>query len=257
MTAIAKPSLAWIDVDKLVTFAETRFGKSAKKVEEASVDDLRVEPTLALVRAGLTGESVVNSDTVDLAVSITKTIQNAVGLFHQDVLGAVENWSSTGTSGGVIDLKGVSPVTGETIVAELKMRFNTIKASDEKNTWDGLKNAARVSGTGVKAYIFQIVPKTTVPYDRPWAVSGRAPIEEVRCADGVTAYHLVTGSPTALFDLMRAMPYVISEMANRSLGNGASAQLAFKGSEQTIQDMLVQSLPLHSHYDAPTAPPAP
>lgn len=247
MGSISKPELAWIDIDKVVDLAEKRFGASARKVNE-SLSSSRVEPTLAIVRSGLTGEPLADGETLDIAVSLTKTIQNAVGLFHQDVLGAVPGWQSTGASGGSIDLKGTSPVTKKPIVAEVKMRFNTIKASDEKKLWDDLDKAAAVSGNGTLSYIFQIVPRTNEPYDRPWAVSGRTPKPRVRCADGVTAYHLVTGHPNALLDLLNAMPFVTAQVAARSFGDSTNAELAFENSQGALNAIVLNSLPTSSKH---------
>lgn len=248
MPGSAIPSLNWVDINRVIDFAALRFKKSVETVRRAEAAATRVDPTLAIVRAGILGQPIVAEDDIDATVSITKTIQNAVGLFHQDVLGAVEGWSSSGPSGGAIDLKGVSPITQQPIVAELKMRWNTIKASDEKNTWDALKQAATVSSPETVAYVFQIVPKTNTPYDIPWKVSGRESIDRVRCADGVTAYHLVTGNPDALFELLAALPYIVGQVLSRQLGDEASAEFAFLHRESVVKELMAASLPPQSAH---------
>jgi len=248
MEFLTKPHLSWIEIDVVVALALKRFRKSAEKVREDALDTSRVEPTLAIVRSGLTGKSLQESESLDLAVALTKTIQNAAGMYHQDVLGAVPGWTSTGASGGVIDLKGISPVTGRSIVAESKMRYNTIKASDEAKMWDKLKDAAAVAGGGTLGYLFQIVPKYTGAYDRPWVVSGRNPIETVRCADGVTAYHLVTGHPNALFELMDVMPYVTTQVAESVLGSRENATNTFDHSSMELARIIQQSFPAKSAH---------
>lgn len=248
MEPYTKPHLDWIDIDKVVEIALKRFRKSAEKVRSDDLDASRVEPTLAIVRSGFTGKSLQESESLDLAVALTKTIQNAAGMFHQDVLGSVSGWESTGTSGGVIDLKGTSPVTGKSIVAESKMRFNTIKASDEAKMWDKLKDAASVAGNGTLGYLFQIVPKVLAPYDRAWAVSGRPVSESVRCADGVTAYHLVTGKADALFELMAAMPYITAQVAETVLGARSNAIHAFSHSGAEFDRIMAQSFPRKSAH---------
>lgn len=248
LTPFEKPALDWVNIDRLVEFAVARFQKSADMVLADARATTRVEPTLAILRSGLTGTSLLDSDTLDLSISLTKTMQNAVGLFHQDVLGAAAGWASTGTSGGAIDLKGVSPVTGKYIVAETKMRFNTIKGANEKDMWDSLKQAAVVTGEGTLGYIFQIIPKTTEAYDRAWKVSGRTPDERVRCADGVTAYHLVTGVPDALFQLLEAMPYLTAQVAARVFGTSANVERAFLNSREEYSRIISKALPRASAH---------
>ena len=58
-------------------------------------------------------------------VNTVKSIQNAVGNFHQKVLGNVEGWLDSGATGGVFDIQSKGPVAaaGNRIVfMEVKMR---------------------------------------------------------------------------------------------------------------------------------------
>lgn len=238
------PNLSWIDNQLLVEIATKRFEKSVKKARNDSLETVTVEPTLAIVRAGLTGSSMDADAELNVAVSLTKTLQNAVGLFHQDVLGSVQGWRSSGPAGGVVDLHGHSPVTGEDIVAEVKMRYNTIKSSDEPSVWDKLKNASRTdSREGACAYLFQIVPKTAKAYNRPWVVSNRPRDARVRAVDGVTAYHLVTGDDGALRDLLFAMPWVMRQVLIGVLGTDAPALPAYRDIDDILAGVLSRSLP--------------
>lgn len=248
MSEIELPNLDWISIERVVEIAKKRFAGSLKRIRGDIAIASRVDPTLSLFRAGFTGQTLVIDDDTDFLVSITKTMQNAIGLFHQDVLGEVVGWKSTGAAGGAIDLHGVSPLTEGSILAEVKMRWNTIKASDEAGVWDDLKHAATIAGKGSNAYVFQIVPQTNDPYDRPWKVSGRVPIERVRCADGVTAYHLVTGKPTALFELLEALPAVITRVLDDLFHDGTNAKIAFDGREAITREVISSNLPSRSFY---------
>jgi hypothetical protein len=248
MSETKTPMLNWIDIEKVIAIAEHRFEKSIKAVQENAKSAGKVDPTLSIVRAGILGQPMVVEDTIDETVSITKTIQNAVGLFHQDILGTVTGWSSSGTSGGSIDLRGTSPITKKSIIAEVKMRWNTIKASDEKNIWDDLKHAVSLTGSDSIGYVFQIIPKTNTAYDTPWKVSGRESNEKIRCADGVTAYHLVTGKPDALSELLTILPHVMTEAVTNILGNGNNARIAFKNSEPIVKQIIAGNLPPKSAH---------
>lgn len=210
--------LSWITFSKLVEIAKKSFRSSFMKVHEDDFNALSTEPTLVLVRATLAGGIVKNQADADRIVAVTKTIQNAVGNFHQEVLGSVDGWETLGKAGGVLDIKSTEPVSlagHRTVIAEVKMRYNTIKASDEKSMHDKIKDAVNLYGGSKQAvgYIFQIVPQNKAGYDRPWVVSGREQVDYVRAADGVTAYHLVTGIDAAYFQLMDVLPEVIREAA--------------------------------------------
>ncbi|WP_420734595.1 Eco47II family restriction endonuclease [Brevibacterium luteolum] len=238
------PHLQWVDVDDIIASARHRFGKARDAIRQDAVVD-SVEPTLAIVRSILTGLSLEDSGDVNKAVSITKTLQNAVGLFHQDVLSSAHGWKSLGTGGGVLDIESVEPVDivgGKKVLAEVKMRYNTIKASDQGATWDQLDRAARLHGVSeYVAYLFQIVPNARKAREEPWKVSGREARDHVRVADGVTAYHIVSGDPRALFDLLKLMPYVLQ----KAFGSFEESDYT-PGDEAMIAHLYASSLPTHS-----------
>lgn len=211
----------WITENQLESIAEQRFKKSILKAKNAT-DVPSPDPTLTIMLGTFLD---IDGDTVNAVLrsnSLVKTFQNAIGLFHQDVLGSVDNWTNNGHAGGVIDIMSNEPVNlaqDRLVVAEVKMRHNTIKASDERSTFDKLKDAAATRGGAKKcvAYVMQIVPKTKEPINRPWKVSGRTPVENVRQVDGRTAYHLVTGDPQAFDQLMHILPTLLQKTVRKTL----------------------------------------
>lgn len=247
---MSQNDLSWISFDRLVQIAQTRFAAAYQKARGIAQSSLAVEPTLALARSFIVGSPLDTYREADEVVAVTKTLQNAVGLFHQDVLSSVEGWVPMGTTGGVLDVRSSNPIQlarGRHVLIEVKMRHNTIKASDEKGLWDKLEGAVKVYGGSREnvGYIIQIVPKHQAAYDRPWKVSGRSELEYVRAADGVTGYHLVTGEPSALFDLLRLMPDVLEaampEIAGKSWIRSRSPSEAL-----VLDGLLLQSLPRNS-----------
>lgn len=207
-------NLDWIDYDRLLEITKKNFSRSLNRSRE-TLTDAKTEPTLNILRGYLLNMSKEEIGTIEKSVALTKTFQNAIGDFHQEVLGSAKGWRSTGTSGGVLDIMSDNPIkqaANKKILAEVKMRYNTIKASDEKNTWDKLDQAARLHGLKDHvSYIIQIVPKKRVAYDQPWKVTGRDLREHVRCIDGTTAYYYVTGQENALKDLLLLLPDLLSE----------------------------------------------
>ena len=228
--------LDWIDEDALYEVTRLSFEKAFKKIESAKRGKtLPPDPFTLVAHAVLGGEGLAQAQIFEEQRSFNKTLSGNVGYWHQRVLGLARNWTETGASGGSIDLRTIPgflhPLHEKPLFAEVKNRFNTIKASDEKFTWDRLDSLARANDA--IAYLFQIVPETPEQYDRPWKVSGRSEKPIVRVCDGVTAYALVFERPTALHELYMALPRIFADFT----GEGV------KLDEAEMEKLFTTSLP--------------
>ena len=232
MVKIHSYGLDWLDEAALFEITRTTFAKvfSAPKRKPLPPD-----PFTLVAHAVVTGEGLARARAFERERAANKTLSDNVGYWHQRVLGLSPNWIETGASGGKIDLRTVPgcepPGVGKPVFAEVKNRFNTIKASDEKNVWDDLDAIARANDA--VAYLFQIVPKQPEPFDRPWQVSGRKAKQIVRHCDGVTAYAMVFERPTALFEIFAALPAIFEEITGRHVNFSASE----------IEDLFYGSMP--------------
>lgn len=147
------------------------------------------------------------------ARQIQKTMQNAVGDFHQAILGNVAGWEDLRV-GGVVDLKS----DGRRIIAEVKNKHNTTKGNHKKVIYDDLKTLINGMYKGYTGYYVEIIPKTKRPYDKPFTPSDndtntRRPIDEhIRVIDGRSFYGLVTGGQDALAQLYLVLPDVIADV---------------------------------------------
>ncbi|MBC2682577.1 Eco47II family restriction endonuclease [Corynebacterium anserum] len=245
--------LTWISEEKLIEITKKSFAKALKEVKKREVDKLQTDPTLLIALNSFLNISPEELDRIQISVSIVKSLQNAIGNFHQSILGSIEGWRSTGTSGGVFDIESIKPVQlaqDRKVIAEVKMRHNTIKASDECKTWDKLKEAAASRG-GVRecvAYIIQIIPKKPEPYDEPWKVSNRQAVPYVRRIDGRTAYHLITGDPNAIDDLLHTLPFIFKKVLSEETSL-ASEEISEKIPEDYLNKALLAALPKTSALD--------
>lgn len=205
--------LDWIDQDKLYAITEKVFASSIRKVGETKLS-APPDPFTIATQAVLFNQDPSSMMAFEKLRSVNKTISNAVGNFHQEVLGLADGWENLGTSGGVVDLIVRETPTSKPIHVEVKNRYNTIKASDEKEIWDKLDMLARTNNS--TSYIVQIVPKTPERYDRPWVVSGRPKKGNVRCCDGATAYAWAFGIDNALEQLYEVFPDILSDVIGAS-----------------------------------------
>ncbi len=205
--------LRWVDNERLYLTVERVFSK-ALGITGTVKATLPPDPFLIVVQCLVTDTSFAEGMSFEEIRKVNKTLSNAVGNMHQEILGIAPHWESLGRAGGVLDIRTkpgyVHPRFGKPVVAEVKNRFNTIKQSDEKVMWDKIDNAARL--TGSQGYLFQIIPETAERYDCPWEPSGRAGKPHVRVCDGATAYEIVFGHRDALHELYGALPTILEDV---------------------------------------------
>lgn len=148
------------------------------------------------------------------ARQIQKTLQNAVGDFHQSILGHVDGWTNLNV-GQVVDLKSDSNKT----LAEVKNKYNTTKGNHKKTIYDDLLSLiSHEDFHGYKGYYVEIIPKSRNPYNKPFTPSDnetgtrRPENQNIRVIDGRSFYELVTGQPDALDKLYEVLPGVIASI---------------------------------------------
>lgn len=151
----------------------------------------------------------------ELARQSQKSLSNHLGTFHQKMLGAVDGWLDLGV-GNIVDLEN----SKNKIIAEVKNKHNTLKASDQINLYKDLVSLVMPNGQKYKGYTSYYVvvnPEKPKSYDRPFTpsdrtTSTRAPVNElVRQIDGASFYRLVTGEKDALKMVFEALPKVIKD----------------------------------------------
>lgn len=117
-------------------------------------------------------------------------IGNALGAFHQEVLGAAEGWKNHDRGFDVIS-------EGHRKLAEIKNKHNTMNAVNRREVEEGLKQALRQRQRGWKAYLVLIIPKQPERYEKPLNNAGTL-LE----TDGVSFYEMVSGKQNALYDVL-------------------------------------------------------
>lgn len=170
--------------------------RRAKQRATANIHANVVDPFSAAVEMALSGWQGAEWLESEKSRQVQKSLQNAVGEFHQAVLGTFEGWESTGNSGGSIDL-----VCHERkIIAEVKNKHNTMNSSSAEAVHQKFVSLLRYNYVGYTAYIVKILPKNSDGFDKPWTHNLKiSPLrDDIRECDGRTFYELVSGDPEAL-----------------------------------------------------------
>ena len=202
-------TLSWISdvvlrehIDVLLRKAKAARAKAAKKLILN-----RPDPFASLVIAfAYKPNNAAEIQSMQESASVQSSISAAVGKFHQDVLGSVQDWENHDAGYDLVSEK-------HQILAEVKNKHNTMNASTRSKVESDIDIAVQQKGKGWKGYIVTIVPKTSQRQIKRIKHS-RRPVYDI---DGASFYELVTGSPTALEDMYEAMLEIITK--NASLPN--------------------------------------
>ena len=138
-------------------------------------------------------------------------MQNAIGIFHQEILGSIPGWVDLGTGGG-LDVASKKMKT----IAEVKNKFNTTKGNHKVEIYDAIKSKLKLPEyDGYTGYYVEIIPQGRKTYDKPFTppdskTKKRRPTKKkIRVIDGVSFYAMATGRKNALQELFEALPHVI------------------------------------------------
>lgn len=183
---------------------------AAKKVEKNPYKNV-IDPFSSLIDAGRQGVSLDEWMVQEKSRQIQKSFQNAVGDFHQHVLGSVYEWNDAG-AGGSFDVINEK----RKIIAEVKNKYNTMNANAERGVYDTMSRWLDYGKDGYTAYVVDIVPKSPKPYELPFTPSERKVRRQTRSnllrIDGRSFYALATGYQDAIDQLYAVLPKIISDL---------------------------------------------
>lgn len=199
--------LSWISREDLTACVQNVVKRSNKlKPDKENI----IDPFSALFDMAITGMNYKEWRISERRRQQQKTLQNAIGDFHQEVIGFIKGWQNQKV-GRVIDV--INPT--EKIYAEIKNKFNTIKASDRDKVFRTMLTLQSKAGKyeGYTCYLVEILCKSH--FDKEFTPSSNITgttatgLPTVREIDGVTFLAKVTGSPTAFQDLHNTLPLIL------------------------------------------------
>lgn len=187
--------LQWIS-DSDLEEAVSQFVKRANNAKRCASQRMKknvVDPFSSLIVA-----STLNMDSKEALINAQQNasalsgIYNALGNFHQQVLGSVIGWTNHDAG---YDLEN----TEQKILAEIKNKHNTMNSSTRKEVESKLRGAIEAKGRGWVAYLVIIIPKKPDRHRERLFVK-----QHVYEVDGASFYKMVTGEANALHDMFLA-----------------------------------------------------
>jgi hypothetical protein len=197
------------EVQALLNKVKTRQASAEKSLEKNVID-----PFAFLFESIVYNEILSLWEQNEARRQVQKTLSNALGDFHQNILSACEGWQNL-RQGNVFHICHPE----RRIIAEIKNKFNTIKASDRYHTYEAFDASIHRKDSryrGCTAYLVEVVPNK-IRYDKPFTPSNNkdgtrcATKEDIRVIDGYSFYALATGEADALTHLAKALIEVIQK----------------------------------------------
>lgn len=196
------------EVSHLLTVAEEALEAKRKEFGKNVID-----PFAAMFEMAGFGLDHAGWVRAELMRQAQKTLQNHVGEFHQNILGAVKGWENMHT-GSVVDL-----VSDEhKVVAEVKNKHNTLSGGKRSDQYSNLEKLVMPKASryhDYTSYFVTIIPRSPERFDRFFTPSEKetgANCPEnalIREVDGASFYQIVTGEKDALAQLFDILPKVI------------------------------------------------
>ena len=185
----------WIsesDLRRAVLDFAGRAGSARAEANERMRKNV-VDPFSSMITASTLG--VASRDElmdIQRGASALGGIYNALGNFHQQVLGSVCGWANHDAS---YDLENAD----KRIIAEVKNKHNTMNSKNKSKVISDLEVALQTKGNGWRAYLVAIIPRKAKPYKIQMS-----PRRNIFAIDGMSFYAGVTGDPHALRRLLSA-----------------------------------------------------
>ncbi|MGK7872987.1 MAG: Eco47II family restriction endonuclease [Xenococcaceae cyanobacterium] len=163
---------------------------------------------------------------------IQKKINNAIGDFHQKILGSAKGWVDLGKNHETgLDIRNDSC----TIFAEIKNKYNTISGSKLDSAFKTLETAA-TKYPDATFYLVHIIREKKNPYDEIWSFQSKGTQYEhpqIRIISGEKFYEIVAGK-NSLANLAEILPKAINDFMEEKNKLKKSEMEAFKDIQEEI-----------------------
>ncbi len=143
-----------------------------------------------------------------------KTIANAVGLFHQQLIGSIDGFMETPSL--PCDVKKED----DTVFAEIKNKFNTMNVRSAAGVYEELLSIAKANPQAM-CYLVEIIARKS--RDEEWTITVNEAVQRHKRIHVISAdrfYALATGNPDAFAVLVEVLPRAIQEFLQKQGESG-------------------------------------
>lgn len=178
-----------------------------------------VDPFKMVLDMGNRGVSPEGWEEADANRIRDKSLNNAIGEFHQGLLGGVDGWKSLPTGHRLgVDLAREDG----TVFIELKNKYNTLSGSKRDAVRATLERILREHPRAT-CYWAYILAQDGTSGEREWVLR-KSTNPNIRVAWGSRVYGLVTGSDSSLSEAWEALPRAMADIAAGGTPGGTHAR---------------------------------
>lgn len=198
------------DFEEVVRNLIEKYEKTKDEMSYKKFNENQVDPIKFIFDKNMLGQSDVEKIKSEITRKLDKTITNAIGEFHEELLGKIKGYKKYPVGYGY-DIKA----NNNSLYADIKNKHNTVKGSSLKTLYTDLESYIEKSGNpNAKAYWVQIISKGK-SFNEHWSIpSQNLNNPNVFKISGDKFYELLTGQKNAFYDICIALPKVINKVKN-------------------------------------------
>lgn len=240
--------LNWIEDSDLINAVEKVYQTLQQALNTTSLKRLQanvVDPFSLVFETALTGMTMEEWISQETQRQVQKTLSNAVGEFHQEILGACAGWTNLGIGHPTkLDLKK----SDDSVFAEIKNKHNTMNDASQREAHRRLLDVVH-RYPKANVYLVELIRARKSAYDEVWVYKGSSN-PSLKKISGELFYAMVTEDEHAIFDLCRIISQVIADhrsewgsVSSKTAGTYAqlTAKIGDSVSDDTILDYFVDS----------------
>lgn len=225
--------LKFISDEHLFVTIDTLFQKYERAKREFTIDQFfdknMIDPIKLLFDMKFLGQSEEEKIVAEINRKIDKTLNNAIGEFHEQLLGGIEGVKSYPVGYGY-DVK----TDDDSIYADIKNKHNTVKGSNLKDLYRELAGyIASSPNPKAKGCWVQIISPSSIYIN--WKIpSQNLNNPNIYKVSGDKFYEILTGRENAFAELCAIMPKAIDDFL-------ATKQISIKAENNNIYPILKSS----------------
>lgn len=188
-----------------IDFLYNSYEKAKEKITKKSFYENKVDVFKMIFDKEFNQQTDEQWINTEILRQVDKGINNSIGAFHERILGGIKGYERGVLAG--FDIKA----NDNTLFADIKNKHNTMNSSSAESLFQKLKVYAD-QNKKAKCYCVQILAKSS--FNELWkaTINGKEySHSRVYTISGDQFYSLLTGKPTALFDLYQALPIAITD----------------------------------------------
>lgn len=194
-------------VSKLINvYEEKKYAFTVQRFYENQVDPIKF-----LFDSKQFGQSDEEKIKAEISRKIDKSVTNAIGEFHENMLGKINGYKNYSVGHG-FDIKA----DDNSLYADIKNKYNTVKGSNLPDLYrDLIRYVDSSDNKDAKGYWVQMISNGS-SFNENWVIPSHNLSDPriFRCS-GDKFYELLTGDSEAFFKVCNALPLAIDTINSR------------------------------------------